>query len=137
MMEKLDGVRGYWDGKNLYHRSGKPMITPPWFIQKLPNVALDGEIWYVVCAIRKMIVRGGPLSFYSSLRKMNGNWEGLTFQIFDAPNHKGNYRERLRYLESIRNSEWGENIKIVPFTVCKGKDHLLDSLEGLNVPFVN
>ncbi len=43
--EKLDGVRGLWDGKTLRFRSGNIISAPDWFLAALPPVPLDGELW--------------------------------------------------------------------------------------------
>ena len=43
--EKYDGVRGYWDGKQLWTRGGTPVAAPAWFIATLPAVPMDGELW--------------------------------------------------------------------------------------------
>jgi len=43
--EKLDGVRGVWDGKTLRFRSGNLVHAPKWFTDALPPVPLDGELW--------------------------------------------------------------------------------------------
>ena len=46
MSEKLDGVRAYWDGCNLYSRNGRLFSPPEWFKALLPeDMALDGELW--------------------------------------------------------------------------------------------
>ena len=43
--EKYDGVRAYWDGRQLRFRSGRVVQAPAWFISRLPTRALDGELW--------------------------------------------------------------------------------------------
>src|SRR5690606_13115378 len=43
--EKLDGVRGHWDGKTLWSRGGNPIATPDWFTRGWPATAMDGELW--------------------------------------------------------------------------------------------
>jgi DNA ligase-1 len=46
MSEKLDGVRCFWNGKNLYSRNGNVFYPPDWFKDLLPkDLALDGELW--------------------------------------------------------------------------------------------
>ena len=45
MSEKLDGVRCYWNGKNMYTRNGNAFYAPDEWKAKLPNIALDGELW--------------------------------------------------------------------------------------------
>lgn len=43
--EKLDGVRGYWDGRALWTRGGHRVNAPAWFVAGWPDVAMDGELW--------------------------------------------------------------------------------------------
>ena len=44
--EKLDGVRCYWNGKEMYSRNGKLFYPPDFFKSALPkDIALDGELW--------------------------------------------------------------------------------------------
>lgn len=44
--EKFDGIRVYWDGKKLWFRnSGIGVRAPDWFLEDLPNVRLEGELW--------------------------------------------------------------------------------------------
>ena len=43
--EKLDGVRGRWDGRRLWTRGGYPVDAPAWFTAGWPDVAMDGELW--------------------------------------------------------------------------------------------
>ncbi|MBV1875453.1 MAG: DNA ligase, partial [Cycloclasticus sp.] len=45
MSEKLDGVRGYWDGENLISRGGKVLNPPAWFTEGYPPFPIDGELW--------------------------------------------------------------------------------------------
>jgi DNA ligase 1 len=44
--EKLDGVRCFWDGSEMWTRTGKPFYPPRWFKDLLPkDLGLDGELW--------------------------------------------------------------------------------------------
>ena len=45
LSEKLDGVRAYWDGKSLISRLGNRFHAPDWFLEGLPEIPLDGELW--------------------------------------------------------------------------------------------
>lgn len=45
MSEKLDGIRAYWTGKELYSRQGNKFVVPDFFKESLPTEALDGELW--------------------------------------------------------------------------------------------
>ena len=77
--EKLDGVRGYWDGKNLYSRSGRKIAAPDWFIQHFPKYPLDGELW---------IKRGAFEQISAIIRKTqatDAEWSRVLFMVFDLP----------------------------------------------------
>ena len=43
--EKLDGVRAYWDGRNLLSRNGKILAVPEGWSAHFPPFALDGELY--------------------------------------------------------------------------------------------
>ncbi len=45
MSEKLDGIRAYWDGKQLYSKHGVVLEAPSFWKGNLPQVTLDGELW--------------------------------------------------------------------------------------------
>ena len=46
MTEKFDGMRFYWNGKDLFSRQGKKIKVPGSITKQLPPVSLDGELWY-------------------------------------------------------------------------------------------
>lgn len=87
--EKLDGIRGYWDGSTLFSRQGYAIVTPDWFTAHLGARPLDGEIWLgrgKFQALSGLIARAD---------KEDPLWEEVTYQIFDLPAEKGEFRERL------------------------------------------
>src|SRR3546814_5282704 len=43
--EKLDGVRGRWDGHALWTLGGHRFHAPAWFTEGWPPVPMDGELW--------------------------------------------------------------------------------------------
>lgn len=81
--EKLDGVRGIWNGKTLFSRNGKPINAPQCFLQHFPPFGLDGELW---------IGRG---QFEAMLKIINTQcegeeclcslWEKVGYYVFDVP----------------------------------------------------
>jgi DNA ligase-1 len=94
MSGKLDGVRGYWDGKNFYSRLGNQFPAPEWFKRGLPKVPLDGELW---CGRRQFrrclsIVRN---------RGSGDLWEYITYLVFDAPAMKEPYEERVAFIKKV------------------------------------
>src|SRR5208283_985733 len=45
LSEKLDGIRAFWNGKQLISRLGNPFYAPEYFIRNFPKEPLDGELW--------------------------------------------------------------------------------------------
>jgi len=88
MSEKLDGVRGYWDGRRLLSKSGKPFDPSPAFTRNFPCFPVEGELW------------GGRNTFEKtiSIIKQQGphdGWLELQFAIFDVPKASGGFETRL------------------------------------------
>jgi len=87
--EKLDGVRGYWDGKRLLSKNGNPFHPPEAFIRNLPPFDLEGEIW------------GGRQTFEKTIsivkkQQPHSGWMELQFAIFDVPQAAGGFTQRLQ-----------------------------------------
>ena len=84
--EKLDGVRGYWDGEKLLTRGGERIEAPGWFTAGWPDFPMDGELW---------VGRGQFASAVSIVRQKTPDdaaWRTLRFMVFDLPGHPGNLR---------------------------------------------
>eukprot|EP00931_Biecheleriopsis_adriatica_P087583 TRINITY_DN62025_c0_g1_i1.p1 TRINITY_DN62025_c0_g1~~TRINITY_DN62025_c0_g1_i1.p1 ORF type:complete len:688 (-),score=117.19 TRINITY_DN62025_c0_g1_i1:141-2204(-) len=117
--EKLDGVRGYWDGKNFYSRNGNQFPAPEWFKKGLPSTPLDGELW---CGRRQFrqclsIVKSG----------VSGRlWKYITYWVFDAPAMKAPYEERVAFIHRtvIPASDNCPHAAPVGVIRCEGRDHL-------------
>jgi DNA ligase-1 len=45
LSEKYDGIRGFWDGRQLLSRNGKVFNPPAWFVKDWPSAAFEGELW--------------------------------------------------------------------------------------------
>lgn len=106
LSEKLDGTRAIWDGgisrglpvetvpyantikdgrytepiiaTGLWSRAGKVIQAPDWFLDKLPNYVLDGELWM------------GYNRFQELRRTVSGlvpgpNWSSVRYLVFDLP----------------------------------------------------
>lgn len=93
--EKLDGVRGYWDGKQLWTRGGERIAAPAWFTAGWPKVAMDGELW---------AGRGQFSKAVSTVRQQTPNeaaWHAMRFMVFDLPAQGGTFSERLPVLNGV------------------------------------
>ncbi len=93
--EKLDGVRGYWDGEKLLTRGGERIAAPAWFVAGWPKVPLDGELW---------VGRGQFSQAVSTVRQKTPDdaaWRKLRFMLFDLPAHPGVFDERNTALHAV------------------------------------
>lgn len=93
--EKLDGVRGYWDGEKLLTRGGERVEAPGWFTAGWPDFPLDGELW---------VGRGQFASAVSTVRQQTPDdaaWRKLHFMAFDLPRHPGTFAERNEALKPL------------------------------------
>src|SRR6478736_2646742 len=92
MSEKLDGVRAYWDGKQFLSRQGNLFHAPDWFVEGLPTVPLDGELWID----RKKFQRTVGI-----VRRQDKPdiWKEVKFLVFDAPAAGGPFEDRLGFLK--------------------------------------
>ncbi|WP_319550088.1 DNA ligase [Desulfogranum marinum] len=88
MSEKYDGVRGYWDGHQLFSKNGKQFHPPLEFVQDLPPFPIEGELW------------GGRGTFEQTVSTVNKQyphpgWLQLKFAIFDVPHPSHNFLDRI------------------------------------------
>ncbi|MEO7639239.1 MAG: DNA ligase [Pseudoxanthomonas sp.] len=93
--EKLDGVRGRWDGQRLLTRSGQPIAAPAWFIARWPKVPMDGELW---------IGRGRFDEVSGLVRAGMSNeaaWRRVRFMVFDLPEHEGTFTARVLRMQTL------------------------------------
>jgi len=129
MSEKLDGVRAFWDGgvsrgkiaatipwanvekdkketiaTGLWSRYGKVIYAPDWWLNKLPNIMLDGELYM------------GPQKFQYTVSCVkqhtpNGEWDNVRFMVLDAPRVETFLRNRhireVNFKKVIDNTGYG------------------------------
>jgi len=114
--EKLDGMRGLWDGKDFWTRNGKLVLAPEWFKKQMPPFPLDGEFW---------IERGAFERVSGIARRQDcpDEWKEITYMVFDSPTEETFLSRMLKVSEfHVKNNPpcW----KIVDQIECKGEDHL-------------
>ncbi|MEA1955436.1 MAG: DNA ligase [Campylobacterota bacterium] len=111
MSEKLDGIRAYWDGKQLISRNGKKFQVPNFFIKDFPKHKLDGELW---------TTRGDFSNIVSIVnkKKPHNGWNNITYNIFEVPDANGTLPQRLSLVNKTKY------IKIVKQIEIKDKNHL-------------
>lgn len=111
--EKYDGVRAVWDGQVLRFRSGRAVPAPLWFIAKLPQQPLDGELW---------LARGRFDALSGIVRKsepVDDEWRQLKYMIFELPDAPGTFAERAeRIKEIVGKTKWPQLIAVEQFRVA-------------------
>ena len=118
MSEKYDGLRGYWDGQTLWTRKGQVIHAPSYFLAELPRgIALDGELW---------IGRGKFEETISTVRSEtpDDRWKKVHFMVFDAPQAKGTFEERMQFLHATL-SEGNRFVRVVVQERCQGVRQLV------------
>jgi DNA ligase-1 len=103
--EKLDGQRAYWDGgitrgvpvrdvpfanrnkdarehvcTGLWSRYGKPIFAPGWWLDHLPLVPLDGELYIP-------LTQGNRQDLSSIIKQLipDSRWGSVSFYVFESP----------------------------------------------------
>ncbi|MDF1877888.1 DNA ligase [Sulfurimonas sp. SAG-AH-194-L11] len=118
MSEKLDGIRAYWDGKQLLSRGGKIIHAPEWFLKEYPPFAIDGELWSKHRDFENIssIVRD----------KVPGvEWTEIKHYIFEVPNAKGDLFTRLEKVKTYESLY----IKIIPQIKIKNRQAMMEFLK--------
>lgn len=105
--EKLDGIRAYWNGNKLISKQGNTFTAPAWFTQSFPPIALDGELWIKRNSFEKVsgIVR--------TQDKNNEQWHQVTFMIFDMPQSKAPFKQRVKLMKNIVKSTSSDYLKMI------------------------
>ena len=93
--EKLDGVRAYWDGKQLISRGGNVIAAPEWFVADFPVQKLDGELWL---GRNKF---ADTLSIVSKHQPIDSEWQQIRYYIFELPDAEGTFTERIEAMQRL------------------------------------
>ncbi len=121
--EKLDGVRAYWNGRQLISRQGNVFVSPKWFTNVLPNVALDGELW---------LGRGKFSELSGLVRRQsinNESWKNIRFMVFDLPSSPQVFNERLKQLNKIILNIDAKHVQVIKQYKIKTNKQLQAKLE--------
>ncbi|WP_228712715.1 DNA ligase [Halarcobacter mediterraneus] len=117
MSEKLDGIRAYWNTKELLTRKGKKIHVPKEFLKNFPNFELDGELWTKrndFENIQSIVMDKTP----------SKDWKEITYNIFEVPKQKGNFSQRLEIAKKWFERHHNKQVTIIPQIKVKDKEHL-------------
>ncbi len=125
MSEKYDGIRGYWTGRQLVSRVGNMFVTPPWFTANFPLTPLDGELWIgrqTFSELSSIVLRQTP---------DEAAWKRVRYMIFDAPQARGGFEDRLDFARQWFNRHLNAAVTIVEHEICKDTAHLRQKLADI------
>lgn len=123
MSEKLDGVRGFWDGKSMKSKNGKDIHCPNWFTEGLPGICLDGELWMGRGTLEKSVAT------INSGNPDHQNWKSMKFMVFDLPDSTEPYESRM---EAMKQLKLPAHAQVVESSICPGNEYLLKSLSDIS-----
>ncbi|WP_369177294.1 DNA ligase [Candidatus Thiodubiliella endoseptemdiera] len=124
MSEKLDGIRGFWDGEKLISRGGVILNPPKSWTANFPNFAIDGELW-----TKRADFEG--VSSIVRRKKPDSRWQKVSFNIFEVPNQKGGILQRLKVLQDYLQQHPSKTIRIIQQIPVKSKQQLNDFLNEI------
>ena len=121
MSEKLDGIRAYWDGKQFFSRLGNVLHAPDWFVERLPNVPLDGELWLARKAFQRTV---------SIVRRQDKSdlWREIRFLVFDAPAVNDPFELRLEFVRDSLRKHGPPFAQFHEHRQCNSLEHLREEL---------
>jgi DNA ligase-1 len=93
--EKLDGVRAFWNGQQLFTRAGHAIAAPAWFTAGWPSTAMDGELW----GGRRTFERTSGI--VRSEAPNDAAWRAVSYRVFDLPNEADSFDNRLVRLQEL------------------------------------
>ncbi|WP_445425509.1 DNA ligase [Alishewanella sp. HL-SH06] len=123
--EKLDGVRAYWDGKQLLSRGGNIIAAPSWFLADFPSQKLDGELWLG----RQQFA--ATLSIVSKQQPVQSEWQQIRYYVFELPEAAGTFSDRVLAMHALKQQLNSPYIVIVPQFRVADKQQLFTKLTEL------
>ena len=117
LSEKLDGVRAYWDGKSLISRLGNRFHAPAWFVEGLPDIPLDGELWIDRKSFQRTV---------GIVRRQDQTdlWKQVRYVAFDAPGVDDPFEARIAAIRAHIERHRPPYLTAHEHALCTDLDHL-------------
>jgi DNA ligase-1 len=123
--EKLDGVRGRWDGHRLWARSGASIDPPAWFTAGWPAQSMDGELW----------IARGRFDAISALVRTPGiggeAWRQVHLMVFDLPGDPGRFEQRVSHMQRLVAGAGNASLRVIPQFRLHGRGELEARLKAV------
>ncbi len=116
--EKLDGVRGYWTGRQLLSRQGYPIHAPLWFTRGLPKTPLDTELW---------IGRGKFEAVSAAVRRyqpIDQEWRSIQLKLLDLPTSKQPFEQRIKQLQRLADQIDSDHVRTLRYQRVTNRQQL-------------
>ncbi len=123
--EKLDGVRGYFDGEKFISRQGNIINAPQWFTKNFPREVLDGELW---------IGREKFEEISALIHQESPNdtaWQQVKFMVFDLPKSSEVFEKRYEALKNLVAQSNSKYLQLVKQFEVKDHQSLHKLLESI------
>ena len=121
--EKLDGVRAYWDGAQLWSKGGNRIAAPEWFTRGYPDQAMEGELWMgrgrfaeVSAAVRR-------------LRPQAQEWRQIRLMLFDLPESRQPFAVRVQEMRALVAASSSYTLEMITQTPATDHDRLMQQLD--------
>ncbi len=121
MSEKLDGVRGYWDGRRLLSKNGKVFFPPAEFVRELPPFPVEGELWGGRGTLEQTIA-------IVTKETPHSGWLHLKLAIFDVPDAPGGFTQRIAKARDWFDAHPSAYAYVIPQTRVQNREELLQHL---------
>lgn len=122
--EKLDGIRARWNGSSLITHNANIIYAPAWFVKNFPPQTLDGELWLARNSFEKtasIVLRKTP----------NEDWHNIKFMLFDLPEHKGTFSQRLIEMQLLVDAFTSPYLQVIAQFKLANQKQLLLKLDEL------
>jgi len=123
--EKLDGVRGYWNGKQLLTRKGNVINAPTWFTKNWPTQVVEGELWIARHHFEQVS------ALIRRHKSHDSQWQKVRFMIFDLPTQKGNFSTRIQVIKSLVQQVNSPYFRYIPQQKFSSNQQLFSHLDHI------
>ena len=121
--EKLDGVRAYWDGAQLWSKGGNRIAAPEWFTRGYPDQAMEGELW----------MERGRFAEVSAavhrLRPQAQEWRQIRLMLFDLPESRQPFAVRVQEMRALVVASSSYTLEMITQTPATDHDRLMLQLD--------
>lgn len=98
MSEKYDGYRAIWTGTQFVTRNYLPIVTPQFFIDKMPkDICLDGELW---CGKNNFEACG----LFRRKHITESDWKNVEYLVFDIVLLDVPFERRMQVLKDLQST---------------------------------